>query len=291
LYRTIEELTAEELRDESERQKSIINEQNHEMDSKDSWEPTYNIISSLNKYTPEEVLFYAAQILAEEMGSKSVAIYTIADRKYARLFSATSLEARRLGNSIKYTEMGELYSDLKDEQIYVNKTNDPKRPALACAVYGGDEMRVILMFWDAADKKHALPPSKRLTVIATLLHKTIVHANHYMSTFRKKNYLEGTNVLNERTFRVLLKAFLTARDKGLTECVLVEFEMGYHDYSAISIQVACKIRQTDYMGVLNGGNFYILLANTDIEGARLVQERFQQLGFKSTIKETTYNTI
>lgn len=257
----------------------------------DSWETTYEIISSLEKYKAEEVLFYAAQILGEEMGSKDVAVYTVANREYARLYSATSLKARKLGNSIKYIEMGELYSELKAGRIYVNETNDAERPALAHAIYAEEEIRVILMFWDVSDDKHDVSPVKRLTVIETLLQKTILRASRYMSSFRRKNYLEGTNVLNEKTFRILLKAFLEAKEKGLTECVLVEFEMGYRDYKSISLQVACKIRLTDYMGVLNGGKFYILLANTDIKSAEIVQERFRALGFTSVLKDLQYKDL
>lgn len=289
---TIMQLTTEELR-------SLLTEKNQEIEKlknqpaslEDSWESTYEIISSLEKYKPEEVLFYAAEILSKEMGSKHVAIYTVANREYARLYSSTSLEARRLGNSIKYIAMGELYSELKAGRIYVNEMNEPDRPALAHAVYAEEDIRVILMFWDVSKDTHGVSPVKRLTVIDTLLQKTILRASRYMSSFRRKNYLEGTNVLNEGTFRVLLKAFLEAKEKGLTECAVVEFEMGYRDYKNISIQVACKIRLTDYMGVLNGGKFYILLANTDIKSAEIVQERFRNLGFKTVLKDLQYKDI
>lgn len=259
--------------------------------SADSWKSIYDIISSLEKYKAEEVLFYAAEILGKEMGSKDVAIYNVANREYARLYSSTSLEARKLGNSIKYIELGEMYSELKAGRIYVNETNDANRPALAHALYTEDDIRVILMFWDVAGEKHGVSPVKRLTVIENLLQNTLLRASRYMSNFRRKNYLEGTNVLKEDTFRVLLEAFLDAKEKGLTECVLVEFEMGYRDYRAISIQVACKIRLTDYMGVLNGGKFYILLANTDIQNAKIVQQRFKSLGFKTELKDVQYKEL
>ena len=289
---TITQLTNEELR-------SLLKEKDQELETlktshaapEDSWKSTYELISSLEKYKTEEVLFYAAQILSEEMGSKDVAIYTVANREYARLYSSTSKEARRLGNSIKYVAMGELYDDLKAGRIYVNELKDPERPALSIAVHAEEDIRVILMFWDVSDDKHGVSPIQRLTVIETLLQRTILRASRYMSNFRRKNYLEGTNVLNEKTFRVLLKAFLDAKEKGLTECVLVEFEMGYRDYKSISLEVSCKIRLTDYMGVLNGGKFYILLANTDIKSANIVLERFQSIGFKSAIKDLQYKDI
>ena len=55
----------------------------------DSFGKIYEITSSLDQYEPSEVLFYAAEILARLVDSKDVAIYTIANRSYARLFSAT----------------------------------------------------------------------------------------------------------------------------------------------------------------------------------------------------------
>ena len=87
---TITQLTNEELR-------SLLKEKDQELETlksshaapEDSWKSTYELISSLEKYKTEEVLFYAAQILSEEMGSKDVAIYTVANREYARLYSST----------------------------------------------------------------------------------------------------------------------------------------------------------------------------------------------------------
>ena len=72
---------------------------NQIVNQNDSFGKLYEITSSLEQYEPCEVLFYAAEVLAKLMGSKDVAIYTVANRSYARLFSATSEKARSLGNS------------------------------------------------------------------------------------------------------------------------------------------------------------------------------------------------
>lgn len=253
---------------------------------KDSLETVYEIISSLEKYTTEEVLFYAAQLLADLMDTKDVAVYTVVDRVYARLFSATSSEARRLGNSIKYTAMGEMYDVLKSGRVYLNKDMEKGRPLMASAVYAEEEIKVLLMFWGIPGERLNESEVKRLTVIETLLQNAILRASRYMSSFRKKRYLEGTNVLNEEAFSVLVKAFFDAKEKGLTECTLVEIEMGYHDYESISIQIAGNIRQTDYMGIMEGGKLYILLSNTDLKNAEVVQERLYRLGYESELRET-----
>lgn len=59
---------------------------NQIVNQNDSFGKLYEITSSLEQYEPCEVLFYAAEVLAKLMGSKDVAIYTVANRSYARLF-------------------------------------------------------------------------------------------------------------------------------------------------------------------------------------------------------------
>lgn len=254
-------------------------------DYKNEFETVYDIIASLEKYTTEEVLFFAAQKLAEVMDTRDVAVYTVANRNYARLFSATSPEARQLGNSIRYTDMGEVYSDLKDGRIYINKAMETGLPLMASAIYAVDEMRVILMFWGIPAERMSLAEVHRLTVVETLLQNAILRADHYMASFRRHRYLEGTNVLNEEAFTILVKAFMEAKELGLTECALVEVMMGYQDYEEVSLQISVNIRQTDYMGLLEGEKVYILLANTDLKNAEVVQERLKKLGYDSILKE------
>lgn len=276
----IEELK-KRLSDGGAEQKLKVQSNNY----KEALETVYEIISSLEKYTTEEVLFYAAQMLADVMDCKDVAIYTVADRKYARLFSATSPEARKLGNSIEYIDMGNMYSDLKKGQIYMNKDMKADFPSMACAVYAEERMQVIMMIWGIPYGRMTLSEANCLAVVETLLQNAILRASRHMASFRRKRYIEGTSVLKEEAFKILIKAFFEAKAKGLTECTLVEIVMSHQNYESISLQVACNIRQTDYMGVMEGGKLYILLSNTNMKNAEIFQERLQSLGYKSLLKE------
>lgn len=94
---------------------------NQIVNQNDSFGKLYEITSSLDKYEPSEVLFYAAEVLAKLMDSQDVAIYTVANHSYARLFSATSPKARMLGNSIHYVQMEELYEKLREKKYSSTK--------------------------------------------------------------------------------------------------------------------------------------------------------------------------
>ncbi len=255
------------------------------MNQKDSLGKVYEITSRLDAYAPEEVLFYAAEMLAKLMESKGVAIYTVANGDYARLFSATSKEARRLGNSIKYTAMENMYNELKERRVYINKTLEDQMPLMASAVYEGEEMQLILMLWGLPWQRMTLAEANRLTVIGALIQNTVLRANRYLDALKEQRYVAGTNVLGEEAFTHLATAFFEARDKGLTECTLLAVAgVNEHNRQEAAGVLSGQMRQTDYLGIVQG-NLYVLLSNTDRQGAKSVMERFQAKGYRSELKE------
>lgn len=309
MNRDTAQLMIEKMKSELEQQKRLLDKRDHEIEElrrrlaeagldtdqgpdgmsagcRNGLDMVYGIISDLEKYTTEEVLFYAAPTLARLMDTRDVAVYMVVNRDYARLFSATSQKARKLGNSIKYSAMEGLYEDLDAGRIFINDTMDAELPLMASGVYAEDEIQVILMFWGIPQQQINQSTANHLTVITTLVQNALLRAKRCMASFRRHNYMEGTNVLNEEAFTALVKTFLTAKAKGLTECTLAEIVMGYQDYAEIASKVACNIRQTDYMGIMDGGRLYILLSNTDIKNAEVVKERLLNLGYQSVLKET-----
>lgn len=258
--------------------------QNFEMqvvNQKDSLGKIYGITSSLDKYSPEETLFYAAQALAKLMDSNDVAIYLVANQNYARLFSATSPEARKLGNSIEYTAMEEMYAELKEGHVYINKTMNDKLPLMASAVFEAERMQLIFMIWGLPWQRMTLAEANRLTIIGHLVQTAVLRANRYLDTLKEQRYLEGTNMLAESAFTHLVKAFFDARVKGLTECTLLCIATEADSPERTAAALGQNLRQTDYMGMLKDGRLYVLLSNTDTEHAGVVVERFKAVGYKS----------
>lgn len=285
----------EELRYLNEKMEGIadINDSNvrmkHSFESqlvnqKDSLGKIYEITSSLEQYEPEEVLFYAAQVLGELMDSRDVAIYTVANKDYARLFSSTSDQARRLGSSIKYTDMKEMYGELKEHRVFINKAMTEGLPLMACGIYAEEDMQLILMLWGIPWQRMTLAEANRLTIVGTLIQNATVRANRYMESLKSQRYVEGTNVLREEAFAQLVRAFFEARDKGLTECTLLEITAKDKNYWKAASVLEKDIRQTDYVGTLENGKLYILLSNTNRENAQGVMERFRKSGYESLPK-------
>ena len=78
---------------------------------------------------------------------------------------------------------------------------------------------------------------------------------------------------------------MKARDEGLTECTLLEIQLGEKKLEQAAQALGGSIRQSDYMGVLEGGRLCVLLSNTNAANAQGVRERFEGAGYESSPRE------
>ena len=115
------------------------------IDHKDSIGKIYSITAGLEQRMPDEVIFYAVEMLGKLMKTKDVALYNVVSKDYARIFSASSQKARSLGNSIRYREMTDIYDALKEQKVYINKKMDEQYPLMARGIYEGEEVQMIVM--------------------------------------------------------------------------------------------------------------------------------------------------
>lgn len=255
------------------------------IDQKDSIGKLYSITSTLDQYTPEEVLFYAVEILSKILRSPDVAIYTVYNSDYARLFSSSSEVARKLGNSIRYPEMGELYESLKERKVYINRQMDERYPLMANAIYDKEEMNMIVMVWGIPWERMTLGQANLLVVISYLIQNAMLRASRYMAALEEQRYVEDTQILEPEAFSALVTAYQKAKKKNLTVCTLLQIQTESEDYDLIGKVLMKNLRQTDYLGTMGDGKMYVLLANTLRNEADIVISRFAGAGIKSRIVE------
>lgn len=242
----------------------------------------YEITSTLNQYSTEEVLFYAAEIMARLMETKDVAVYLISNETYARLFSSTSVKAKCMGRSIRYRETGEMFQTLSEHRVFINRKLDQSLPMMANAIFEGENMQIIIMAWGIPWEAMTLGQANLMSVISALIQEAVLRAGRYMAALENQRYEDG-RVLNREAFTTLAKAFLKARDQGLTDCTFLKYEVTDTDGQAGDIRGA--LRQSDYIGTLDEGALYLLLSNTTPEDAHFAIDRLKGRGFDVTIVE------
>ncbi len=260
--------------------------ENQIVNQEDSFGKVYSITSSLDHYEPEDVLFFAAEIVEMLVGTQDVAIYTVENSDYARLFAATSPIARSLGNSIKYPEYTDLYEDFINDRVYVNKTMDERYPLMANAIFSEEKMRMIVMVWGIPWDHMNLGQANMLKVIGLLIQNAVVRANNFMDALEQQRYLEGTRILETGAFTSLVRAFLNAQRRELTIATVLRLNFKNVGDTRELETASHMIRSSDYMGSLSDKNYYLLLSNTDREAAKFVIDRFDKKGIGTTVMET-----
>ena len=253
----------------------------------DSIGKIYSITSALDQRSPEEVLFYAADMISNLVKSKDVSIYNVVNDRYARLFSATSKKARVLGNSVKYKEeLGAMYEVLADHKVYINRKMEENLPMMANMIFDDDDKpQIILMIWTLSWENMTLGEANQLVVISALIKGAVVRSNRYLQALQEKRYIEGTKVLETEAFMLLLNAFQNAEREGLAECVLLK--VGHskgEDLFDLSNRISQTLRQSDIMGMTDDG-LEVLLANTSRADSAFVVNRFENLGIDTEIVE------
>jgi hypothetical protein len=238
----------------------------------------YEITSELDQYAPEEVLFYAAETIERLLRTKDVAIYLVTNHDYARLFTATSAKARSMGNTIQYREMTELCETIESKKVYINKTLNSDYPMFASGTFEDDRLQLIVMVWGVPWERMNIGEANLLTVVSFLIRNAVLRANRYQKALEKEKYCPGTHILERDTFRSLVKAYLKAQKKQLTECALLAVEVTQGQLENASQKLEKALRSTDYIGEAEPGKLYILLPNTDNTGVENVQKRIEDLG-------------
>ena len=219
------------------------------------------------------------------MKTKEVAVYMVSNADYARLYSYTTPKAKLLGNSIRYTEMGELYETLAEGKVYINRQMDERYPLMANAIYDNGRMQILIFIWGLSWEQMTLGQSNQLTIISSLIQNAVLRANKYMEALENERYVTNSKMLKETAFSSLVKAYMEAESKGLTECTLLRILTCVHEgnQEEDGRLLASKLRLSDYVGILSDGRLYVLLANTTIEDASYVIRRFNALGFETEI--------
>ena len=251
----------------------------------DSIGKIYSITSTLDQYSAEEVLFYATEILVQLFGTRDVAIYTISNSEYARLFSATSQKARSMGNSMRYAETGEFYETLMSRKVYINKTLDDKYPLMANAIFENDKIQTILCIWGIPWERMTLGQANQLTVVSALIQNAVLRANKYLKVLENERYKAGTRIMETAAFSALSHAFMTAEAKGLTDSTLLRVVDEETNHLEAGQFLDAQLRESDYIGTLEDGALYMLLSNTSKEHSLNVINRMAKMGINVEVVE------
>lgn len=253
--------------------------QNRILDYDDSLVKIYGITSELDSLEAGAVLFYAADIIGRILNTEDVAIYTIANGDYCRLFSATSAKAKSLGKSVKYTNMPEMMAAIENKQVYVNKTMNEDYPLMASAIYRNGKPIELIMLWGLPFENMSVYQCNLLTVLGYMIYNSVERADRYLDALATTRFVAGTKLLTKDAFAELDTTYHDAMAKGFTEYVVLsvssERSMTYKEWSDT---LSSKLRFSDYLGINTDGRVCVLLTNSNTMDAQFIIRRFAEMG-------------
>ena len=274
-----------EINDSNVRVKDAL--QTQIINQNDSIGKIYEITSTLDRYDSEEVFFHAMDVLRQIMGSDDIALYTVSNSAYARLFSATTELAGSLGNSIRYRELGELYEEIKDGRPYINRGLKEDMPVMACAIRENEEIRTIIMIWKLPWEKMTLGQASILTVTSMLIQNAVLRAHRFLDIMHSERFIEDTRILRAEAFASILNAYRNAERQRLTRFTLLRIVSDEDSGSLIEVgnHAAAHLRQDDHIGIGEDGKLYILLPNTSLKSAEIVINRLRDCSVHTVVAD------
>ncbi len=243
---------------------------------KNSLAKIYDITSQLDFMEPRKVIFQAANVAAQTMETKHVAIY-IASRKsqFFRLAASSSEKASQMGKSLRFDEKLYFYEALVNHEIYLNRSMDQRQPTFIGATYSDDRVDTIIMVWEEALDQVNLYQSNVMALVCRLIEKSMSRAVLYEESIAEDSYLPGSRVMKFEAFTEIVRTYREGEAAGLLEYTLLRLEIPSSvPVQAVIPDIERSVRDTDYIG-MQGNRFYILLSNSNHEEAQFVLQRLK----------------
>ncbi|TCL58109.1 nucleoside-diphosphate-sugar epimerase [Kineothrix alysoides] len=239
----------------------------------------YEITSRLERAKMGEVLFSALDTLSEIMETKDVSIYLVSNESYCRLASASSEKARSLGKSLAMADYAAMFDVLIKKQVYINRSLDTELPMMGSALFDDKgNMRIIVLLWNIPYEQMTLYQANLLSVVGALVYAVVVRDADYMDALVYRRFLPGTGILQQEAFESMLDIYRNAGEKGYAQSSVFYIQAEGMPLTELNDKLRLLLRETDYVGMVQGGNIGVLLTNTNKNESAYVKARLEENG-------------
>ena len=112
---------------------------------------------------------------------------------------------------------------------------------------------------------------------------SMLRAYDYSMALLEKQYIPGTHIMNASYFEECLKNFNALADKKVSAYTLLSFDLNGHTLEQADAMLEGKIRTTDVLGVTEGGELRLILAQATKKDLEFILPRFEELDLTVTV--------
>ncbi|GEM_PF-1066401 len=271
-YNSIKEINTSNVIVKTTYERRLLNQKN-------SMGRIYEIIAQLDSLEPQNIVFEAIDVISQIMNTKDIAIYTCDSRSdYCRLMAASSVKAKTMGKSICLSDTGELGECLRDKKIYRNTGLNPNYPLIAGATHEDDKIESVIMVWSLEIEDTNLNQVNVFSIICKLMERSMARAYAYMESIHSSSYLDNSIVMTEQAFDKVLVLYSYGKERNMLEYSLLQVESSSVKENEMYQLLKKLTRDTDYIGLGDKKQLYVLLTNTNQQDAIIVINRLRENG-------------
>jgi len=248
----------------------------------DSYGKIYSAIRRLDQDNPQEVFFEAVNVLEEMLQNRAIAIYSIEPgRDFARLMVCSKGIARELAKSMDLLKFPELRESAGNGQLFVNRECKEGYPSYAIPIRHEEKCYGLIEVVQAGDSQMNIEFSNKLSILSNLVTSHLLHA--IRDSAAENKYIENTNILLADAFAKILEVRRNMRDKEYADYALLKILRGEDSLEEIDKKMSGTTRSSDFLGLDENGEVYLLLTQTGTKGVELVGERLKKHGISYEI--------
>jgi len=235
----------------------------------------YAITNQLDSLDPEILFSSIIKVLVDVLETDTVSVYSYDSRNgYARLIGAKNEESVFMGKSFKLSEHKELEHKLLENDIYIGNQWADGSPAMAGPIFYKGNIIAIILIKSMTFESLNLYQVNLLRTLTSLISSSFIRAYQYEEKVHSEKYLKNTEILVASEFKQLLKLKQNDSEQVLAEYTLLRLE-NTEDPSNYYFKVMNLFRSTDYFGLDEKDQLYVLLRNTAAQDVAFVEKRLK----------------
>jgi UDP-glucuronate decarboxylase len=248
------------------------------VNSEDSIGKIYSIVKKLDSLETEQIFAETVTVLEQTLKTDSVALYVVGqNRQFLRLVSNSKNPILTLSRSLKIDDNEELKKVVEQNKLFINRKLQSDRPMIMSPIIKEGMTIAVICIYHSNFDQLTLHYQNLLKVVMNLISDSLTRAYEYLQATNKERYTDGTMILKPIYFLRLLDNKTKLKEQLGIDFSVVEVPWTPDHEQNIHL-LENSLRETDYIGMNEHGNTFILFSNTNENDVEVVIRRLKRLG-------------
>lgn len=248
--------------------------------SRDGFGRIFDVVQKLSLEEPSRIFAASVGVLEDVLDTKSVAIYIVNDSAagFARLVVSSKGLRERLPKSMRIQDLAPAKSALDAGEVWFNASLDPGLPSYVAGIRSEGELVVLVMVFDATYDQASSYYMNLIRILTGLMENFLVRAWHDEQARTAARHVPGTGLLTTDELKAELASLQEMRERQVGDYRMLEVVAEGKPLPDVWKALSHQLRSTDYAGVGNNGQVYVLLRQVDDSTLQIVEKRFHDAG-------------